>query len=374
MSHHVQNHPAFAGALQIIDSQSVLVRMPSNIALIKYMGKRAGEREKTQPTNRSFSMSIPYLWTSVVVKPNDREMWSPLDPQSDFLTGPSLSRSKLVAEKGQQAVARFNDSLPTQASSLRLSLAGQQRFLNWWRQLKHRFGIRGTYHIASGNNFPSDCGIASSSSSFAALTVAAYWVATQREGRDLSEWSLEQLALLSAQGSGASGRSFFRPGALWGAEHIEPISLPLLTEAWHQVFIVSGEKKSVSSSEAHQRVFSSLLFHERPQRAEQRLRQMLDPALTWSELYQLAWEEFWDMHSLFETSRPAFGYMLPKTLSVLSACRQLWETENDGPVVTMDAGANVHLLWRKEQGAFAATWAKQVASHESLQFLQGDLF
>jgi diphosphomevalonate decarboxylase len=339
--------------------------MPSNLALIKYMGKKRNE-EGAQATNVSFSVTLPYLLSEVRLKPVvSRDEWQPL--VGSVATWCTWNAFGELSE-------RFSSHRPPSVSEFKLSESGRSRFLNWWLRLKSEFGIKQNYAIFSGNNFPSDCGIASSSSSFAALTFAAYVVATQLERRDLSHWSLERLALLSAQGSGASGRSFFRPAALWRPHHLEAVALPLLSQAWHQVFIVSAEKKTVSSSEAHQRVFSSLLFRGRDERAEQRLRRMLNVSITWAELYQLAWEEFWDMHALFETSRPTFGYMLPQTLTLLGACRSLWEMEKDGPVVTMDAGANVHLLWRKDQTAFAQSWAQRIADQWNLRFLQGALF
>jgi diphosphomevalonate decarboxylase len=55
------------------------------------------------------------------------------------------------------------------------------------------------------------------------------------------------------------------------------------------------------------------------------------------------------MHALFATSQPAFSYFLPDTLAALNWVSKYWESENDGPLVTMDAGPNVHLLFRSDQ-------------------------
>ena len=33
--------------------------------------------------------------------------------------------------------------------------------------------------------------------------------------------------------------------------------------------------------------------------------------------------------------------------------QELWEQEGDGPIVTMDAGPNIHLLYRPEQQELA---------------------
>jgi diphosphomevalonate decarboxylase len=63
----------------------------------------------------------------------------------------------------------------------------------------------------------------------------------------------------------------------------------------------------------------------------------------------VCWDEFLDMHELFETSEPPFAYRDAGTGAVLDACRTAWERDGDGPLVTMDAGPNVHLLFRQGQ-------------------------
>jgi len=127
----------------------------------------------------------------------------------------------------------------------------------------------------------------------------------------------------------------------------------------HQVIVVNGEAKTVSSSEAHRRVVSSALFRGRVERAEERMTALISALETnrWSDAFEIAWAEFWDMHALFETSRPAFGYMTSGSMDVLTFVRdEFWEREGDGPLVTMDAGPNVHLLFRPDAAgrAFAA--------------------
>jgi diphosphomevalonate decarboxylase len=69
----------------------------------------------------------------------------------------------------------------------------------------------------------------------------------------------------------------------------------------------------------------------------------------WQRSFDLCWAEFWDMHALFETAEPPFSYMKPKSLEVLEFVSDYWSQKKDGPLVTMDAGANVHFLFRPDQ-------------------------
>lgn len=311
-------------------------RAPSNIALIKYMGKTTGSGNT--PANSSLSFTLDHLVTEVrIEESHGADSWLPL-------AADGFSAS--VGEKGQR------------------------RFLEFFSELKKQMKIGGQYSIQSGNNFPSDCGLASSASSFAALTRATYELAKDRG--HVATLSAEDLSRISRAGSGSSCRSFFSPWALWRSEGAERVELPIETLI-HLVAIVDAERKSVSSSEAHKRIESSPLFKDRPRRAEDRLEHLLHALreMDWRRAYEICWQEFQDMHTLFETSDPPFGYMNAGSLRVLDVTRAFWESEKDGPIVTMDAGANVHLLFRPDQSATAAQ-LKEILESEPTTWVMGN--
>ncbi len=294
---------------------------PSNIALIKYMGK--ADVTANRPTNSSLSFSLDKLRTFVRIKRIE----------------------KLTVDKWQ----------PLEREDLRpivLSTKGREKFLNHFAMLKHEFKIEGFYQIESANNFPSDCGLASSASSFAALTMAAHdWRVKDAQG-PIVPYRPKELAKLSQKGSGSSCRSFFSPWSLWHEGGAESIQLPY-TNLKHQVILCDESIKEVSSSAAHQLVLTSDLFHGRPERAEERLRNLVQCLRIedWKKAHDICWNEFWDMHVLFHTSVPAFIYMNDVTMKVLNLLNDYWKKNNDGPIVTMDAGSNIHLLYRSDQQA-----------------------
>lgn len=291
----------------------VSAEAPSNIALIKYMGKIEGRGNL--PTNSSLSWTLNGFKTRVELRPSESDVWRPLEAAS--------------------------------WQKVELSEKGERRFLDFFAKLKSLFAIEGNFEIRSANNFPSDCGLASSASSFAALTRAAYELSQLQGGPTQDP---KELADVSRQGSGSSCRSFFSPWSVWGAEGAHELELPM-GALLHQVVIVDDRKKTVSSSEAHKRVAGSDLFPGRPERAERRLQDLLMAfrAQDWRQAFELCWAEFWDMHALFETSHPSFGYMTKGSMEVLNCVREWWQEKGDGPLVTMDAGANVHLLYRLDQ-------------------------
>ncbi len=311
--------------------------MPSNIALIKYMGKVKGA-ERNKPTNSSLSLTLNHLRSRVEIQPIESgyDIWEPLVV--------SASNSFKNAD-GWMAT--------------HLSERGRKRYLAHFEFLKQKLGIVGHFTVKSANNFPSDCGIASSASSFAALTQASFELALKQNSK--LDLPLARVAELSRIGSGSSIRSFLSPYVLWSGEGISVCDVGY-ADAEHQVVVVEREKKSIGSSDAHERVTSSLLFHDRPVRAERRLTDLIQALRVqdWSAAYQIIWAEFWDMHALFATSQPAFQYMLPASLVVLNLITTYWREKGDGPLVTMDAGANVHLIYRADQAQLKHQMQQQI--------------
>lgn len=294
-----------------------LAQAPANIALIKYMGKK--DALSNLPDNSSLSYTLNNLLSTVrlesIAAPQD--CWQPL-------------------------------ILPDLSNNFSLAPAGQQRFIAHLQRLKKYFAYSGSFLIQSNNNFPYGSGLASSASSFAALTRCAVSALSELTGNGLP--TITQQAQLSRQGSGSSCRSFFSPWALWQENEVDMVDLPY-KELIHQVIVISSKEKKVSSSEAHQRVKTSVEYTSRSQRAEERLASLLQ-ALDkedWPTIYQLCWDDFQDMHHLFHSADKPFSYLTAESTAVLNQLTHLWQQKGDGPIVTMDAGPNIHLLYRLDQ-------------------------
>lgn len=314
-----------SGSLKISENSKIWkVRAPSNIALIKYMGKSDGN----VPCNTSLSYALEGLYTEVTLRLIEKRE----EASEENRTG--------TEEKEKSADFFENSSL---------SEPEVERFLKHLRYVKKLTNFGGQFYVVSRNSFPMSAGIASSASSFAALTMCAFKAISDIRGIQMP--SKEFMGDVSRVGSGSSCRSFFSPWCIWrvenGASVIEKVDIPL--ELDHRLILVDTKAKEVLSSEAHRRVQTSLLMERRAERAEMRCEKLIAALrdVNWQEAYQICWEDFWDMHALFETSNPAFGYMLPKTLEVLRKVRSFWKEKGDGPIATVDAGPNVHLLWRK---------------------------
>ncbi len=288
--------------------------MPSNIALIKYMGKT--DHKQNAATNGSCSMTLDGFRSTVEIRANDNSA---------------------------------SDNWEALETDYPLPVGVGNRFLSFFHKLKTNESLADqTFTIRSGNNFPSDCGLASSASSFAALTMAAECCFADLKDRSVR--APEELANISRTGSGSSCRSFFAPWCLWEGESITAMDskMPALMDF---VLVCGSKHKAVSSSEAHRRVATSPLMDSRMERISDRLARSRSAIAEgdYNTVCEVAWEDMWEMHSLFHTSQPPFFYFSPKTISVLQFVERTWKSGVFMPIATIDAGPNVHLLIPAEQ-------------------------
>lgn len=293
---------------------------PTNIALIKYMGKE--DEEQNIPSNGSLSYTLNDLYTFVEMESHggDEDYWEPLEMPGGH------------AEE--------------------ISEAAQQRFLKHLQFIKEFFKSNRGFTVRSCNNFPSSVGLASSASSFAALTMCAVRALCEITKHD--EIEVDAIAELSRHGSGSSCRSFYSPWALWDKDGVRAADIQL-DNLIHHAVIVSHDVKTVSSSEAHRRVKTSPEFAKRQEKVSGRLDDMVKALQRndWQNAYEIAWQEFKEVHNLFSTSEPKFQYINEDTDVILNAVRSHWQKHNDGPIATIDAGPNVHLLFRADQDDLA---------------------
>ncbi len=326
----------------------------SNLALIKYMGKREFKKEdmdsKNIPLNSSLSYSLNHFITKVTIQKCEsfEDEWRPYN-LNPFVFDSYFVYEKNFSENSKKKCYRSSQDITFDTD---LSSENQKKFLDFFQVLKRKFFFTGSYSISSVNNFPLSSGAASSASSFSALTLAAYKLAKNVSSRKdyIESLTTKDLSAISRIGSGSSCRSFFSPWAYWKGEFATKYECSF-GNLLHQLIVIDRGVKEVSSRQAHARVLESLYFEGRVERAENRLNQLMVAlkAKNWKKCFEISWDEFMDMHSLFETSNPPFKYKRDLSDEVLNQLDRFWKEKKDGPIVTMDAGANIHLLYRQDQ-------------------------
>ena len=352
--------------------QRIITRAPSNIALIKYMGK--SDSDRNLPENPSLSMTLHSLCTVAELELSlgggeirwvpEAPAWRPRDLSSGgFWVSPDLSvsgRDKLLRH-----INHVREVVPALYEQFGIELDQEL-----WRS--------GSFTFRTANTFPASSGIASSASSFAAVTLAA----CASFSRDSNRWNQawrerpelrKSLAQISRRGSGSSCRSFEGPWVYWEGENSYSPSQVNLPEMAHFVVLISTKPKQVSSSEAHLKIKTSPLWEKRVERVIVRTAEILE-AMRMSDvskMARLAWAELWEMHSLFHTCSAPFTYWEPGTIQALQFFSQ-WIDQEAPPIVTLDAGPNVHLIVdRKDRELWRSRLQKQFEGYQVLEDAQG---
>jgi diphosphomevalonate decarboxylase len=309
------------------DSGRVAWESPSNIALIKYWGKHG----KQMPANPSLS----------------------------FTLSESLSRTSLEYEeaenKGSVSLEFHFDNQRNEAFEARIQkyLDGLSEILPWLKSHK--------LVISSENTFPHSSGIASSASGMSALALCLTDVTNTLGEKKLSDQQFMRFAsYLSRLGSGSACRSIYGGYTIWGkTKNVKKSSdlyaIPLAEEDIHHDFremcddilIVEKGQKSVSSSAGHGLMKGHPFASRRFKLAHHRLSDMVNILKSgdMQELLEITESEALMLHSMMMTSKPYYILFKPNSLSIVN---EIWEfrRETSIPVFfTLDAGANVHLLY-----------------------------
>lgn len=299
---------------------------PSNIALIKYWGKRATQI----PLNASLSFTLSNAITQTEVR------FSPLK-------NPSKTVSFSIHFEGIEK-PEFRPKL----EDFFTHILPYQPFLTNYQ-----------VDIHSKNTFPHSSGIASSASSMAAL--AACLVDFEAQLSSISaEDRLAKISFLARLGSGSASRSTQGPMMAWGKHEAVPNSAdewaipvtdihPVFTDFCDTILLIDKGQKQVSSTLGHK------LMHDHPyatQRFEQANAHLSDilPILRTGDLdgfIPIVEKEALHLHAMMMTSDPYFILMKPNTLKVIESIWAYRKRTGIPVCFTLDAGANVHVLYPK---------------------------
>lgn len=306
-------------------------RAPSNIALIKYWGKRAHQL----PDNGSLSIT--------------------LDKTSSTT---SLSfKKKQRAEKNISFEYYFHGNRHLQFEKK------TETVLNY---LIPKMPFLTDYELVfqSENNFPHSVGIASSASSMSALALCLVSMEEIVKRKKLSKDNFFQRAsFIARMGSGSASRSVFGGIVTWGnIPFIDPSSdeyatpLPLPNESrlhllMDIILIVSSKEKAVSSTTGHALMNDHPFRQGRISQANSNIRNLIDAIRkdNYKLIGTIAENEALSLHALLMTSAPDGLLLKPNTLNIIDAVKQFRKETGLDLFFTIDAGPNVHLIYFEDQ-------------------------
>lgn len=295
---------------------------PSNIALVKYWGKYGVQ----MPANTSVSFTLSNCNTQTKLA------WTPGNGHRKF-----FFEGKEANEFGAKA---FN------------FLDKYQVYFPWIKELD--------LTIETENTFPHSSGIASSASGMSALALGVMSIEKQINPNISEEEFKQKASFLARLGSGSACRSVYGGVVSWGENELikdssnlygTPVNEihPVFQDFKDTVLLVDKGEKKVSSTAGHGLMNGHKYAHARFEQANLQVVEMIDylKAGDVSAMGELMESEALTLHAMMMTSRPYYLLMRPNTLSIIE---EIWAARQDGlPVYfTLDAGANVHMLYPKE--------------------------
>ncbi|MBU1118352.1 diphosphomevalonate decarboxylase [Patescibacteria group bacterium] len=290
----------------------------SNIALVKYWGKR--DEEKMLPQNSSVSVTLSDMYATTTV-----EFSAGLTKHELMLNGESYFSGSSEYSKVESVLKRIKKTASTGLNA----------------------------KVVSKNNFPTSAGFASSAAGLAALAVAA------SKAIDLS-LSKKELSILARYGSGSASRSVLGGFVKWNRGEKDDGSDSYATEVvsdtyWPEFRIlavsVSNLRKKIKSSDAMRRTVATSPYYTKWPKEAERDVQKIENAIKKRDIKsvgEIAERSAFSMHGLMMTAKPPILYFLPKTIELINVIAQLREKESVNAYVTIDAGPQVKILCLKK--------------------------
>lgn len=309
---------------QSLSSGNVSWQSPSNIALVKYWGKY-GEQ---LPMNASVSFTLNncHTKTSLFFEKKNSEGFD----FEVFLDGKS-------EESFEAKIQKFFERVEV--------------YLPFLKDFK--------FKIETSNSFPHSSGIASSASGMSALALCLMDMEQQMQPGITDEYLNEKASFLARLGSGSACRSVEGPLIVWG-EHSEiegsnncfgtkyPFEIHKNFENYQDaILLVDKGEKQVSSTVGHDLMLDHPFAEQRFRQAKDNLSKLI-PVFkngNLSEFIKIVENEALSLHAMMMTSMPYFILMKPNTLEIINRIWKFREESGSNVCFTLDAGANVHMLY-----------------------------
>ncbi len=314
-----------------IESGNFQWSSPSNIALVKYWGKK----DKQIPANPSVSFTLNNCKTITKLAFDKRTISTALDVTNNFSF--DLLFEGKPKEDFKPKIQQFFE-----------------RVLVYLPFLKD-------YHftIDTQNTFPHSSGIASSASGMAALAMNLMSLEKALNPEMTEDYFYQKASFLARLGSGSACRSVKGKVVVWGNHNNIQGSSDLFGVEFpnkiHENFknfqdtilLVDKGEKQVSSSVGHNLMNGHPFAERRFEQAHENLDKLINVFENGNldEFITIVESEALTLHSMMMTSIPYFILMKPNTLEIINA---IWKYRNETKIpvcFTLDAGANVHVLY-----------------------------
>ena len=307
-----------------VDSAHFIWSAPSNIALVKYWGKK----EHQIPANPSISFTLNHCKTITELSVKRKENQDAFSFDLLFEGQPK--------EDFKPKIQKFLERIAIYCPFLK------------------------EYHLTinTQNTFPHSSGIASSASGMAALAMNFMSLEKIVNPSLSEEYFYQKASFLARLGSGSACRSVKGEVVIWGNHQETNNSSDLFGVEFtsiHENFknyqdtilLVDKGEKQVSSSVGHDLMHHHPYAAKRFAQAHENLSKMkaILSSGNLDKFIEIVESEALTLHAMMMTSLPYFILMKPNTLEIIN---RIWKFRKETRIpvcFTLDAGANVHVLY-----------------------------
>ncbi len=305
-------------------------KSPSNIALVKYWGKR----ENQVPANPSVSFTLDVCTTTT-----------------------SLSYAKLEKKAHDFSFELFFEG--------EIKEGFRPKVETFFKRIEKYIPFLKSYHfiIETSNSFPHSSGIASSASGMSAIALCLMDLEKELIPEMDTMFFKKKASFLARLGSGSACRSIEGDIAQWGHHENTPGSSNLYAIKYpykvHNVFknyqdtilLVDKGQKQVSSTIGHDLMYNHPFANQRFDQAHENLTKLktIFTGGNLNEFVKIVESEALTLHAMMMTSQPYFILMKPNTLEIINKIWAFRKISKTHVCFTLDAGANVHVLYPENE-------------------------
>ncbi|MCB9092091.1 MAG: diphosphomevalonate decarboxylase [Halobacteriovoraceae bacterium] len=300
------------------------VEAPSNIALVKYWGKKGYQL----PQNPSISFALTNCKTIMDVE------YSFNPAQENFLLDFYFEGSK--------------------------NPVFEERILAKIVHLPEKFSFIKNIELKINglNTFPHSSGIASSASSMACLSLVLSQIYHEVTGDKVKASEVSDIA---RRFSGSASRSLFPGYCVWGKtpmvenscdEYAVPLNMNDIHESFRDlknaVIVIDKNEKKVSTSAGHDYMDSHPYSESRYQYASAEFNELFlaMKAGDWETFHKVCRSEAFQLHAMMMTSQNPYTLLKPNSIAVIDEIDTFIREQTNLPLTyTLDAGPNIHLIY-----------------------------
>ncbi|TQE00268.1 hypothetical protein C1H46_014100 [Malus baccata] len=317
----------------------VTAQTPTNIAVIKYWGKR--DEKLILPVNDSISVTLDpaHLCTTTTVSVSPT-----FDKDRMWLNGEEISISGGRFQSCLREIRSRATDVDDKEKGIKITKKD-------WENLH--------VHISSYNNFPTAAGLASSAAGFACLVFALGKLMNVKEDHS-------QLSAIARQGSGSACRSLYGGFVKWimgkDEKGTDSLAVQVADEKhWDELVIViavvsSRQKETSSTTGMRDTVETSLLLQHRAKEIVPKRILKMEEAIKnrdFASFAQLTCTDSNQFHAVCLDTCPPIFYMNDTSHRQIISLVEKWNKAEGTPQVayTFDAGPNAVLIARNRKTA-----------------------